>query len=270
MAISLKTYTMLSTTVTGVLAIAAFTRTTAKPHFAEIDVERINIVEADGRVRLTISNAERSPGWVFNGTTVPGRPKEAGMIFYNDEGEENGGLIFGGKKVDGKAQSYGHLSFDEYDQDQDLTLDYQENNGVRNAGIRFFDRPDVPIMTQVTKQREIATMPDGPAKDLAMRAMRAGYANRLYVGRDKQKTAIVQLLGRRQSAATPSHGRFGWRGGGGVSGREWQGHAAAERAVNLSRVRSGEHALERREPRLAAVGGFLPSCVIRSGCPGGW
>jgi hypothetical protein len=193
MAISLKTYTILSTTVTGVLAIAAFTRATAKPRFAEIDVERINIVEADGRVRLTISNAARSPGWVFRGTVVPGRPKQAGMIFYNDEGEENGGLIFGGKKVDGKIESFGHLSFDQYDEDQDLTLDYQEEAGMRKAGIGFFDRPNTPIMELIAKQKTIAAEPDGPAKDSAMQALRAGYANRLFVGRDKQKTAIVQL-----------------------------------------------------------------------------
>ncbi|HWZ57735.1 MAG TPA: hypothetical protein VNW46_02070 [Gemmatimonadaceae bacterium] len=193
MAISLKTYTILSTTVTGVLAIAAFTRATAKPRFAEIDVERINIVEADGRVRMTISNAERSPGWVFRGTAVPGRPKQAGMIFYNDEGEENGGLIFGGKKVGGKAESFGHLSFDQYDEDQDLTLDYQEEAGMRKAGIGFFDRPDTPIMELIDKQKAIAAQPDGPVKDSAMQALRAGYANRLFVGRDKQKTAIVQL-----------------------------------------------------------------------------
>jgi hypothetical protein len=193
MAISLKTYTIISTTITGVLAIAAFTQSTVKPHFAEIDVERINIVEADGKVRLTISNAARSPGWVFHGTTVPGRPKQAGMIFYNDEGEENGGLIFGGKKVDGKAESFGHLSFDQYDQDQDLTLDYQEAGGMRNAGIGFFDRPETPIFDLVMRQKEIAKMPDGPAKDSAMKGLRAGYANRLFVGRDKSKTAIVQL-----------------------------------------------------------------------------
>ena len=193
MAISLKTYTILSTTITGVLAIAAFSRTSAKPRFAEIDVERINIVEADGRVRLTISNAERSPGWVFHGTVVPGRPKEAGMIFYNDEGEENGGLIFGGKKVDGKAASFGHLSFDQYDQDQDMSLDYQEEGGLRKAGIGFFDRPNTPIMEQVNQQKAIAARPDGPGKDSAIQALRAGYANRLFVGRDKQKTAIVQL-----------------------------------------------------------------------------
>jgi hypothetical protein len=193
MAISLKTYTILSTTITGVLAIAAFTRTTAKPHFAEIDVERINIVESDGRVRLTISNAERSPGWVFSGKPVPGRPKQAGMIFYNDEGEENGGLIFGGKKVDGKVESFGHLSFDQYDEDQDMALEYSERNGKRATGLQFNDRPDTPIRALYDRQQAIAKLPDGPAKDSAVRALRAGFANRLFVGRSDQKTSIVQL-----------------------------------------------------------------------------
>jgi hypothetical protein len=31
----------------------------------------------------------------------------AGLIFVNDEGTENGGLIFGGGKTDGKAASSG-------------------------------------------------------------------------------------------------------------------------------------------------------------------
>lgn len=193
MAISLKTYTIISTTITGILAIAAFTRATDKPRFKEIDVERINVIEADGRVRMTISNSELSPGWVFRGKLYPGRPKQAGMIFYNDEGEENGGLIFGGKKVDGKVQSFGHLSFDQYDQDQDMALEYSEGNGKRGTGIGFYDRPDTPIMELVDRQKAIAKQPDGPAKDSAMKALRAGYANRLFVGRDEQKTSIVQL-----------------------------------------------------------------------------
>ena len=193
MAISLKTYTVLSTTISGVLAIAAFTRSAPHPRFKEIDVERINVVEADGRVRLTISNAERSPGWVFRGKALPGRPKQAGMIFYNDEGEENGGLIFGGKKVDGKVESFGHLSFDQYDQDQDMALEYSERNGQRATGIGFYDRPATPIMEQIDQQQAIAKMPAGPAKDSANHALRAGFANRLFVGRTEQQTSIVQL-----------------------------------------------------------------------------
>ncbi len=190
MALSLKTYTIVSTTVTGILALAAFAQ---KTHFKEIDVERINIVESDGRMRMSISNAELSPGWVFRGKTVPGRPKEAGMIFYNDEGEENGGLIFGGKKVDGKIQSFGHLSFDQYDQDQDISLDYQQEDGHRRAGIGFYDRPNTPIMDMVDQQRTITKMADGPGKDSALKALRVGYAQRAYIGRDPGRASIVVL-----------------------------------------------------------------------------
>ena len=115
------------------------------------------------------------------------------MIFYNDEGEENGGLIFGGKKVNGQVESFGHLSFDQYDQDQDMALEYSERNGKRATGIGFNDRPATPIMELVDQQQAIAKMPAGPAKDSAMRALRAGFANRVFVGRTEQQTSIVQL-----------------------------------------------------------------------------
>jgi hypothetical protein len=193
MALSLKTYTIVSTTLTGILAIAAFTRTTARPRFAEIDVERINVVERDGTVRMTISNAERSPGWVFHGKVVPGRPKQAGMIFYNDEGEENGGLIFGGRTVGGTPESFGHLSFDQYDQDQDMALEYSQERGTRTSGIGFYDRPDIPILELLDRQRAMAAMHDGPAKDSAMKALGGGVARRLFVGRSRDKRSLVEL-----------------------------------------------------------------------------
>jgi hypothetical protein len=193
MAISLTAYTIVSTTLTGALAMAAFIRAPARPHFKEIDVERINIVEADGRVRLTLSNAERSPGWMHRGKLIPGRPKEAGMIFFNDEGEENGGLIFGGKKSGDTVESYGHLSFDQYDQDQDMSLDYNEENGERREGLAFLDRPTVSLWDQVARFRALDSMPAGPARDSAKAAVFAGVARRAYIGRNAKKTAMVEL-----------------------------------------------------------------------------
>ena len=73
----MKTYLIASTTLTAALALAAFTRTIEQPRFKEIDVERINIIEKDGRLRLTLSNAERSPGWVHRGKSHT-RPPEVG------------------------------------------------------------------------------------------------------------------------------------------------------------------------------------------------
>ncbi len=90
----LKAYTVLSTTLLGLFSLTAFRRASEKPHFEEISVERINLVERDGRVRLVIANEARSPAVVLSGKTLSKPGGRAGMIFYNDEGDESGGLIF--------------------------------------------------------------------------------------------------------------------------------------------------------------------------------
>jgi hypothetical protein len=90
----------------------------AKPQsFDEIDVRRINIREPDGTLRMVISNRARLPGVVAAGKEHPpvDRPF-AGMLFYNDEGDENGGLVFSGRRdANGDvADSGGMLTFDRY------------------------------------------------------------------------------------------------------------------------------------------------------------
>lgn len=196
MALSLTAYTIVSTTLTGALAVAAFLRAPDRPHFKEIDVERINIVEPDGKVRLTISDAERSPGWVIQGRFVPGRPKSAGMIFYNDEGEENGGLIFGGRGADGKPWSSGHLSFDQYHGDQNVVLQYTEENGHKAEYLAFNEQPDMPLLQQVDLMDSAKTLPPGPTKDSVNKRLAALRApQRLFVG-DVDRRAVIVLADR--------------------------------------------------------------------------
>ena len=114
--------------------------------FDEIDVQRINIREPDGTLRMVISNTSAAPGVMVKGKEYrhPTR-SEAGIIFMNAEGTENGGLIFDGGKKNGKVYGSGHLSFDQYEQDQVISLDQGEDNGVRHATLSFNDRPDTPI-----------------------------------------------------------------------------------------------------------------------------
>jgi hypothetical protein len=69
--------------------------------FDEIQVHRIDVVEPNGTLRMVISNKNRLPPVIVNGKEHPemGEPRpQAGMLFYNDEGSENGGLIFGGHR----------------------------------------------------------------------------------------------------------------------------------------------------------------------------
>ena len=102
--------------------------------FVEIDVQRINVREPDGTLRMTISGAATAPGLIFKGTEHPYPNRQAaGILFFNDEGTESGGLLFGGAKKGQNASSGGHLSFDQYEQDQVISLDQTEEHGRRRA-----------------------------------------------------------------------------------------------------------------------------------------
>jgi hypothetical protein len=114
-----------------------------KPHtsdFDEIRVHRINVVEPDGTLRLVISNKNSLPPVIIKGKEHPemgeSRP-QAGMIFYNDEGSENGGLIFGGRKNEkGEViDSGGSLSFDRYGAGQIIQLAGVDDKDNRFAGL---------------------------------------------------------------------------------------------------------------------------------------
>jgi hypothetical protein len=147
---------------------------------------------------MTISDATRSPGWVFHGKVYPGRPHFAGMIFFNDEGEEDGGLGFGGRSADGKYSADGGLSFDQYNSDETVTLRYSDENGTKREGLFLTDRANIPLTDILAKRDSLKAMPAGPARDSAMKAFveNNGHplaANRVAVTRDPSKSAVVSL-----------------------------------------------------------------------------
>jgi hypothetical protein len=198
----LKRYAYGSTTVIVVMAMTAFVRQPQKQKFGEIDVERINIVEPDGKLRLVIANRPRSIGPIYKGKPFgyPGGSRP-GIIFFNDEGTENGGLTLrGARGPDGKYQASTHMSFDQFDQDQIVVLNYSDDNGNRQAGLTFSDRTDRPIIEFANELDSIQKMPDGPAKTAAMQQLRQPIRNgvvqaapRVFIGRDRTKASALRL-----------------------------------------------------------------------------
>jgi hypothetical protein len=134
----------------------------------EIDVHRINVREPDGTLRLVISNHARLPGVIVRGKEQPpvDRP-QAGMLFFNDEGSENGGLIFGGhRNAKGEVvDSGGSLSFDRY----------AGNQVVQLAGVDDSTDHIVGLIVSDTD---------------------AGRNRRVFVGHDKDGVARVSLMDR--------------------------------------------------------------------------
>jgi hypothetical protein len=198
----LRGYSMFMTVALGVIALAAFRQQPAqKTKFIEIDVERINIVEPDGKLRMVISNRPRSIGPIYKGKPFGyAGGTRPGLIFFNDEGTENGGMtITGSRGADGRYRASSSWSFDQFDQDQILTLQYSDNNGQRRTGFTVADRAEVNIYDLVVARDSINLMPDTAARRVALEKLmgpRNGVplaATRLYAGRDVAKNAVVNL-----------------------------------------------------------------------------
>src|SRR5690606_32876162 len=118
----------------AIIAVTSAFKKSGNQRFSEIDVERINIIEKDGTVKMIITNVERFPNGntiVNNRPTNETRKKRSGMLFFNENGIECGGFIYDGqKKADGHSSGLS-LTYDQYDGDQVmqlLTEDYSNGN----------------------------------------------------------------------------------------------------------------------------------------------
>jgi hypothetical protein len=187
-------YTVAMSTV---LAGAAVTRAASGPTTVAmdtVDVHRINLRETNGTLRMVIADSDHMPGLYLKGKEWrhPSR-HGAGILFFNDEGTENGGFGFeGARGKDGKVSSGGNLSFDQYEQDQVVVLSQSEYDGHRGAGLQINDRPseplDIPLLTG------LEAMPDGPAKTAEIKRLQAagvGGHKRLYIGKAEGDSLLM-------------------------------------------------------------------------------
>lgn len=174
----------------------------ARQQPAVLTVERLNVVDSTGRLALVLSNGARLPGGTFGGKEYPqsfvGRGKSAGMIFFNEVGDEVGGLIYEGGRRDSTYRAFGHLSFDQWQQNQVVAVQYQDNGATRSAGVRVWDRPtNAPLERQFMLAEQLRGMPAGPARDsvnqerLRVRARVEG-TPRMFVG-SEDRVAKVEL-----------------------------------------------------------------------------
>lgn len=137
----------------------------SKARYDEIDVGRINIREPDGTLRMVIANRAQFPGSPWRGGEVP-RPERdqfAGMLFINDEGTENGGLIQKGViGPDGKASAGLSLTFDRFRQDQVVQLLHAENGGRAFSTLAINDEADgteFDVMQRAERMKAIEALP---------------------------------------------------------------------------------------------------------------
>jgi hypothetical protein len=198
----LQAYAVLSSLAFAVILLTAMKQPEKTAKFDEIQVGRINVVEPDGKLRLAIFNNAQSPDPVMGGKSLaPDRAgkRGAGLMFYNDNGDENGGLGYEGKEVDGKPEASAQLAFDQYHEDQVVALSYSQHGDRRTAGLQVWSRPTTALPDLLAKINAVKDMKDGPEKTAAMQKLQQVEstgefgASRVFLGRGSKNEAVMTL-----------------------------------------------------------------------------
>lgn len=172
---------------------------TKRDHYTQLNVEKLNIVDKEGKVKMTLFNQENIPPLIMDGKDIlPGHRQNdpiSGIMFYNGIGEECGGLIFGSEvDEDGNLFSGGSLTFDQYKQDQVVQMYFSEDNGESSYGFSVFDRPNIPLSKVMEEQDQIINSGlSDEEKTKELDALYEGNTQRAFMGKDIHGNVSVQL-----------------------------------------------------------------------------
>lgn len=191
----LKLYSLGATAFCALLLLTGFNRQAERQAFAEIDVERINIVEADGTLRMVISNEERQHPGIVNGKVIErDRPRPPGMIFFNQLGDEMGGLIFG---ANGENGHFGSFTWDKVRNDQTIGFRHLEgDNGAYSTALEMWQQPNIPADVMMARYDSANALADPEAREAAIDALREQgelTTRRLFFGKGRNDAMILDM-----------------------------------------------------------------------------
>jgi uncharacterized membrane protein len=183
-------------------ALAGRTATASTPvdtlHAVHIKAERLDIVEPNGKLNLVMSNARLIPGAIVRGEERLDHRKGqgiAGMIFYNADETEMGGLAFQSSTRPDGYETFGKLAFDQYNQDQVVTLAYAGTDTTSSAGLHVWDRPTSVTIEDAIEAVKVMQGTRSDSTRLAraqavLAQTQAETAFRVFVGSEDQSAAI--------------------------------------------------------------------------------
>ncbi|GGH14460.1 hypothetical protein [Mucilaginibacter phyllosphaerae] len=154
----------------------------------ELTLQRLNIVDGNGKLRMVISNKQKQHPGIIDGKTLSKRERDAGMIFFNDDGDECGGLIYSGNKKEA-GMAY---SVDQFKNDQIMQLQYSQDNEDKKSksyGFKLWDRSDDFTAGRLISHFDSLNMKEGTKayREEVARLKAKGYlgTERLFLGRNK-------------------------------------------------------------------------------------
>jgi hypothetical protein len=192
----LRTYALVSTVLAGVFLLGAAGEAAKIVTLDTLTVHRINVVDREGKLAMVISSHDDFPPPIIGGKVLK-RSSGAvnGIIFYNERGDEQGGLTWTGiVHPDGTFESGNTVSFDSVKTDQLVQLDDGNDNGKLYAYLIGWNRPayDSPEFQSAIQQIQNAKTIDEKRAILAQHPNLAS-PTRFFIGYDPENTSQVLL-----------------------------------------------------------------------------
>jgi hypothetical protein len=196
---ALRLYAIVTTVALSAVILAALSPGGQPSRFTEISAERINVISPDGRYAVVISNAERMAGQIMNGKERREGRRGAGLLFYNADGNEAGGMVFDSERADTSVRAFGQLSLDRFESDQVVTVRYLESLAGWNAGLQVSHFPRHNVAEWHAARDTIDRLPTPARRDSALRELRRRFVRegkwevqRLFAG-ERGRTAVIEL-----------------------------------------------------------------------------
>lgn len=193
-------YVIISTFVFSIIILSSFNKADRNEKFDEVTAKRINLIGEDGSLRMVMSNETRQHPGRMNGKDFPKRERPAGMLFFNNEGDECGGLVFAGEKKDGNINSGFSFTMDNYHNDQVVQLlndeEYAKGKSSIQRGLIINEFPVGSNMDETNaKFKELEKISDEKIRKQKMAELwdKEGSKKRLFLGRSSSNNSGLFL-----------------------------------------------------------------------------
>jgi hypothetical protein len=171
---------------TAMLIVNAFHPLLERQKVKILEAERIDIRERDGTLKAALSNSE---GFNEGQRAERGKVDFSGLMFYNEEGQEEGGLVYSGKGTPSGQNADVTLTMDQFRQDQNVYLHHEEHKDGQDLrvedGLSINARPDwTGVKQEYSIYGDMDKLAPEQKDDLRLRSLQVGKisSNRLFFG----------------------------------------------------------------------------------------
>ena len=198
----LTVYAVVSTLFISFFALSSFSEKDKIKEYDELIVKKITVVGEDNLPRMVLSNESRQHSGRMNGKEWEKRERPSGIIFFNNQGDECGGLVYQTKEKDGEIISGMSFTMDNYKDDQVIQIlndeHYSDGRAFIKRGISINQYPvGSDIDERNNKLKQLKTIPDKKEQKEKIRELmqKEGAVNRLFIGKTKGNSSGLFLAG---------------------------------------------------------------------------